>query len=245
MPSDPVAPGPGTPHPGPGPGLPRAAPGPDAVLLDMDGTLVDTEGLWWEVAAAVAESLGRRLSPADVPHVHGRTVEDVAAYLLREEPPGHPMPDGAAGRAIPDDTAGRAFSPVVDRLTDAFADRVAADVTIMPGARELLTGLAAAAIPTALVSASPRRVIDLVLPRLDHPFDLVIANEDTARGKPSPDPYLEAARRLGTVPARCVAIEDSPAGVAAATAAGCRVLLAGPSGLPSLARVTAVSGRCR
>lgn len=185
---------------------------PDAVLLDMDGTLVDTEGLWWQAVASVAASLGRPLTPADAADVLGRTAGDVATHLL-----GHP---GAA-----------------DRLTDAFAARVAASVTIMPGARELLSGLAAAAIPTALVSASERRVIDLVLPRLGHPFDLVIANEDTARGKPYPDPYLEATRRLGAAPARCVAIEDSPTGVAAATAAGCHVLLAGPAGLPSLAQV--------
>lgn len=187
---------------------------PDAVLLDMDGTLVDTEGLWWQAVASVAAGLGRPLDPDDAPHVLGRTSDDVAAHLLRD-------------------------ASVADRLTDAFADRVAANVTIMPGARELLAELAAASIPTALVSASQRRVIDLVLPRLGHPFDLVIADEDTARSKPYPDPYLEAARRLGAAPSRCVAIEDSPTGVAAATAAGCRVLLAGPSGLPSLARVRA------
>ncbi|NUO97622.1 MAG: HAD family phosphatase, partial [Nonomuraea sp.] len=65
-------------------------------------------------------------------------------------------------------------------------------------------------------------------PRLGHTFDLVIADGDTARGKPHPDPYLEAARRLRVTPARCVAVEDSPAGVAAATAAGCRVLVVEP-----------------
>ncbi|MGP3961570.1 HAD family hydrolase [Nonomuraea sp. 3N208] len=238
-----------------------AGPGPDAVLLDMDGTLVDTERLWWQAAAAVARSLGRRLGPADVPHVHGRTVEDVAAYLVLAEPAGPPIPGETAGRPIlddvarrpaPDDTAGQALGAVAGRLTDAFADRVAADVTLMPGARELLAGLAAAAIPTALVTASPRRVVDLVLPRLDHPFDLVITNEDTARGKPYPDPYLEAARRLGATPARCVAVEDSPAGIAAARSAGCHVLVAGPAeGLPSLDHVRAAStglrrsSRCR
>lgn len=182
---------------------------PEAVLLDMDGTLVDTEGLWWQAVAAVAESLDRPLSPGDAPHVHGRTVEDVADYL------GDP-----------------ALTP---RLTDAFADRVGRDLTIVPGALDLLSGLAATTIPTALVSASPRSIVELVLPRLGHPFDLVLANEDTPRGKPHPDPYLEAARRLGATPSRCLVIEDSPAGIAAATAAGCRVLVADPRrGLPSL-----------
>ncbi|SDL98201.1 haloacid dehalogenase superfamily, subfamily IA, variant 3 with third motif having DD or ED [Nonomuraea maritima] len=187
-------------------------PAPDAVLLDMDGTLVDTEGLWWEAVASVAESLGRPLSAADTPHVHGRTIEDVAAYLL---------PDGRDAAAM------------TERLTDAFAERLAGELPVVPGAPELLAGLAAAEIPTALVSASPRSIVELVLPRLGHAFDLVIANEDTPRGKPHPDPYLEAARRLGAAPGRCVVLEDSPAGVAAATAAGCRVLVVSPhDGLP-------------
>ncbi|TMR88860.1 HAD family hydrolase [Nonomuraea basaltis] len=205
---------------------------PGAVLLDMDGTLVDTEGLWWQAAAAVAGSLGRLLGPADVPHVHGRTVEDVAAYLVGDGP-GAPA---AAGRPR--------LPAVARRLTDDFAGRVEREVTVMPGAPELLAGLAATAIPTALVTASPRSIVELVLPRLGHPFDLVITNEDTARGKPYPDPYLEAARRLGVSPARCVAVEDSPAGIAAARAAGCRVLVVEPgNGLPTLDRVREVLPR--
>ncbi|MEV4800644.1 HAD family phosphatase [Nonomuraea sp. NPDC049421] len=191
-----------------GPSPPTA---PDAVLLDMDGTLVDTEGLWWE---AVAEVAGRPLTQDDVPHVHGRTIEDVARHL------GEPA--------------------LVARLTEAFADRVERDATVLPGAAELLSGLAAVDIPTALVSASPRCVVELVLPRLGHTFDLIITDEDTERGKPWPDPYLEATRRLGASPSRCVAIEDSPTGIAAARAAGCHVLVAGPEhGLPSLLRVCA------
>ncbi|MEV0998617.1 HAD family phosphatase [Nonomuraea sp. NPDC050202] len=184
---------------------------PAAVLLDMDGTLVDTEGLWWQSVASVA---GRPLTAVDLPFVHGRTIEDVAAYL------GSPELTGP--------------------LTDAFADRIHRDLTVVRGAPELLAGLAAGAVPTALVSASPRSIVELVLPRLGHAFDLVIANEDTERGKPWPDPYLEAARRLGAAPSRCVAIEDSPAGIAAARAAGCRVLVVSPGkGLPSVHAVRA------
>ncbi|TYB57811.1 HAD family phosphatase [Nonomuraea sp. PA05] len=188
---------------------------PAAVLLDMDGTLVDTEGLWWQAVAAVA---GRPLTDADVPFVHGRTIEDVAVHL------------GSVTLTGP--------------LTDAFAERIHQDLTVVRGAPELLAGLAASAIPTALVSASPRSIVELVLPRLGHAFDLVITNEDTERGKPWPDPYLEAARRLGAAPSRCVAIEDSPAGIAAALAAGCRVLVASPeTGLPPLHAVRAWRAR--
>lgn len=80
-------------------------------------------------------------------------------------------------------------------------------------------------MPTALVSASPRRVVDLVLAAIGRDwFAVTLAAEDTARTKPAPDPYLAAAERLGLDPADCVAVEDTPTGVASATAAGCAVL---------------------
>ncbi|WP_336210125.1 HAD family hydrolase [Nonomuraea sp. LPB2021202275-12-8] len=194
-----------------------------AVLFDMDGTLVDTEPLWWQATASVARTLGFELGPADTPHVLGHTVEDTAAHLLSARPPSRPA---------------ESTTDLIRLLTESFARRVERSARVMPGAPDLLHQLSAARLPTALVSASPRSIVDLVLPRLGHRFDHVVAAEDTARGKPYPDPYLEAARRLGADPGRCVAVEDSPTGITAATAAGCRVLAVTPEdGLPSLRQI--------
>jgi HAD superfamily hydrolase (TIGR01509 family) len=198
------------------------------VLFDLDGTLVDSEPHWWQATVAVARTLGVELGPADTPHVLGRTVEDTAAHLLATARSADPAPPPRLSeRAVTAD--------LIHLLTESFAQRVEQGVELMPGATDLLRELGAAHLPTALVSASPRSIVDLVLPRLGHRFAHVVAAEDTTRGKPYPDPYLEAARRLGADPSRCVAIEDSPTGVTAATSAGCRVLVVHPEhGLPTL-----------
>ncbi|MEU7002482.1 HAD family phosphatase [Nonomuraea sp. NPDC046570] len=212
---------------------------PLAVLLDMDGTLVDTEGLWWAATSSVAHSLGTSLSPDDTPHVLGRTVEDTAAFLLTLVPHTSPYPFGSPDSSGSHGSPGSHNFPgfhgfpgsldeTVRRLTASFASLVGQGVRVFPGVHALLGELSRANVRTALVSASPREIVDLVLPVLGHPFDLVLAAEDTARGKPYPDPYLEAAKRLSVPPERCVAVEDSPTGIAAATAAGCQVIAVSP-----------------
>jgi HAD superfamily hydrolase (TIGR01509 family) len=195
---------------------------PAAVLFDMDGTLVDTEHLWWQAAAELAAELDLTLTEADLPDVLGRAVEHTAAHLHRSSGTGRDEDDLAAA------------------LNDSFAGKVADRAVPRPGALALLAELRAAAVPTALVSASPRRVVDLVLAGLGREwFTVTLAAEDTPRTKPEPDPYLAAADRLGLDPADCVAVEDTPAGVASASAAGCAVL-AVPSTVPITAagRVT-------
>jgi len=191
---------------------------PAAVLFDMDGTLVDTEHLWWQAAAELAADLHLTLTEDDLPEVLGRAVEHTAAHLHR------------ASRTE------RAEAELVELLNESFSSKVAAEVVPRPGALALLAELQAAAVPTALVSASPRRVVDLVLDSLGSQwFTITLAAEDTERTKPDPAPYLAAADRLGLDPAACVAVEDTPTGVASAHAAGCAVL-AVPSTVPIEAR---------
>ncbi|MCH0564741.1 HAD-IA family hydrolase [Streptomyces sp. MUM 2J] len=187
-----------------------------AVLFDMDGTLVDTERLWWEVVEHVA---GRPLTEADRPQVLGRPVEHTAAWL-------------AEATRTP-------AARLAETLHRQFADRVRAGAVPRPGALELLDALAREGVPTALVTASSRAVADTVLAALGaHRFAVSVTADDTERTKPAPDPYLAACRALGVDPAHCVAVEDTATGVASAEAAGCAVLA-----VPSLAPIDPVPGR--
>ncbi|MET7615673.1 HAD family phosphatase [Streptomyces sp. NPDC005408] len=199
---------------------------PAAVLFDMDGTLVDTEVLWWEATAEVAASLGHRLSDADAPEVVGRAVEDTAAHLIRI--------GGAA------DEVALSATSVAAALTASFYARVEAGAPLQPGASRLLAELERRQVPFALVSASPRIVVDSVVSGAlaDVPFSFTLSADDTVRTKPHPDPYRAAAERFGAAPGACVAVEDSPDGSASAQAAGCPVLV-----VPSLLPVPASPGR--
>ncbi|MGW1534396.1 HAD-IA family hydrolase [Streptomyces aureus] len=190
-----------------------------AVLFDMDGTLVDTERLWWEAVEAVADELGHVLTGADQPHVLGRPVEYTAGWLA--------------------DVTGAPGEETAAELHRRFADRVRTGVVPRPGARELLRALARERVPTALVTASPRTVADTVLEALgaEH-FAVSVTADDTGRTKPAPDPYLAACRALGVDPAACVAVEDTQTGVTSAESAGCAVLA-----VPSLAPIAPAAGR--
>ncbi|MGV9314462.1 HAD family hydrolase [Streptomyces sp. NPDC003691] len=191
-----------------------------AVLLDMDGTLVDTEGFWWDAEVRVFADLGHELDEAWREVVVGGPMTRSAGYLIEVT---------GAGIALPELTV---------LLNDAFEKRISEGVPLMPGAERLLTELAAAGVPTALVSASHRRIIDRVLDSLPHDFVLSVAGDEVPRTKPHPDPYLLAAQGLGTEPWRCAVVEDTATGVASAEAAGCRVVA-----VPSVAPIAAAPGR--
>ncbi|WP_308166207.1 MULTISPECIES: HAD family phosphatase [Actinomadura] len=188
--------------------------GPQAVLFDMDGLLIDSERVWFEVESEVMAWLGGTWTPAHQERLVGGSLAIAVDYML--ELTGSPEPRAEIGR----------------RMLDGMVERLSAAVPLMPGAKELLTGLREAGVATALVSSSHRRLIEPVLDAVGREyFALSVAGDEVSRTKPDPEPYLTAAARLRAEPRRCVVLEDSPNGVAAAEAAGC-VTVAVPSVLP-------------
>jgi HAD superfamily hydrolase (TIGR01509 family) len=191
------------------------------VLFDMDGLLVDSEPLWFEVECAVMARLDGRWSEADQQALIGGSLPRTVSYLLAR-----------AGRpASPEDVG----QWLVDGMTSLLMSR---PLTMLPGAGELLAEVRAAGIPHALVTSSERPVMDAVLRQLGVGFSATVCADDVTRGKPDPEPYLRAAWLLGADPRACVALEDSPNGVASAEAAGCRLIA-----VPSLVPIRAQDGR--
>ncbi|MFF0201663.1 HAD family hydrolase [Streptomyces sp. NPDC005017] len=192
-----------------------------AVLLDMDGTLVDTEGFWWDVEVEVFAGLGHTLDESWRHVVVGGPMTRSAGFLIE-----------ATGADI-------TLAELSVRLNEGFEDRISRALPLMPGAARLLAELAEHEIPTALVSASHRRIIDRVLASLGpQHFHLSIAGDEVPRTKPHPEPYLFAAAGLGADPARCAVVEDTATGVAAAEAAGCHVVA-----VPSVAPIAPAARR--
>jgi HAD superfamily hydrolase (TIGR01509 family) len=178
-----------------------------AVLFDMDGLLVDTEPLWLETETEVMARLGAPWTAEDQKQLLGGSMERTVSYLLAK-----------ATRPQPARTVERWMTEGM--LAHARAGRV----VVHAGARELLDAVAAAGLPYALVTSSQRLIAEAVLAGTGFSFPVSVCGEDVAATKPDPAPYLLAAKLLDVEPARCVALEDSPNGVAAATAAGCRVV---------------------
>jgi HAD superfamily hydrolase (TIGR01509 family) len=179
----------------------------EAVAFDLDGVLLDTEELWNEARRQIAEERG------------GRWPEDAQRAMMGMSSPewSRYMHD-VIGVHVP---PGRISKEVVERLEQLYRRRL----PLVDGAIEAVRRIAAR-WPLAIASSSNRPLIDLFL-ELTATGDLfraTVSSEEVERGKPAPDVYLEAAQRLGVVPARCAAIEDSENGISSAAAAGLRVV---------------------
>ena len=200
-----------------GPAGPAAAGDLQAVLFDMDGLLVSTEETWYAAESEVVAALSSGTvawSPEHQKALVGGPLHVTTRHLL-----------DVTGSAMPPRQAQELLVTVMERRLRT------GPVRWMPGAVELLREVTAAGLPCALVSASFRRLVDAVLDAVRDDFAgfrTSVAGDEVPRTKPHPDPYLLAARRLGADPARCVVLEDSATGVAAALAAGC-ITVAVPS----------------
>ena len=186
-----------------------------AVLFDMDGLLVDSEPLWFEAERAVMARMGGPWTEADQQQLMGGTLTNSVGYMrARALRPAEPELVGAW---------------LLDAMVTLMAER---GVPLMAGAAELLAELDAAGIPKALVTSAQRRIMNAVLASTGLAFATTVCAEDVRRSKPDPEPYLRAAALLGEAPGGCVALEDSPRGIASAQAAGCPVIAVPSMPLP-------------
>ncbi len=179
----------------------------DAVFFDQDGVLIDSEAAWDAARRAIVAENGGRWKPEATRAMMGMSAPEWSRYVRDE-----------LGVALePDEISAR----VVERLLTGYER----ELPLLPGAVEAVKRIAAR-WPVALASSANREVIDAVLAGsgLAGTFGATVAGEEVPNGKPAPDIYLEAARRLGVDPQRGAAVEDSTNGLRAAAAAGMLVV---------------------
>lgn len=187
-----------------------------AAIFDMDGVLIDSEPLWRQAEREVFAAVGLELSEAECERTMGLRSDEVIRYWYGRAPWPGPSPD-----------------EIDDTLTARMQGLIAEHGEAMPGARRAIAAARAAGLRLALATSSRPELIGAVLARLglEDCFEVARSAVDEARGKPDPAVFLRAARELGVLPAECVVIEDSKAGVAAARAAGMRVIAVPPEHL--------------
>lgn len=179
----------------------------EAVVFDLDGVLVESEHLWEENWTRHSAASGYDWLATDTATVQGMSVPEWAGYMAER-----------IGRGAPVEIA----TSVIDGMIAALHG---GRVELLPGSWEMVTAAADRA-PIAVASSAPLRLIEAVLDvvGLRSRFAACVSSEEVPRGKPSPDVYLEAARRIGIAPRACAAVEDSSNGLRAAAAAGMTVI---------------------
>jgi HAD superfamily hydrolase (TIGR01509 family) len=178
-----------------------------AVIFDLDGVLVDSEQVWDAARRQLTEDSGGRWSESATQGMMGMSSIEWSRYMHEEL--GVKMPPEEISAAV------------VKRIEGLYREHL----PLIPGAREAVERVAAR-WPLGLASSANRPVIEVVLELsgLEDFFEITISSEEVAHGKPAPDVYLEAARRLRVDPALCAAVEDSSSGILSAHAAGMRVV---------------------
>jgi HAD superfamily hydrolase (TIGR01509 family) len=183
----------------------------DAVLFDLDGTLTDTERVWEEVLDEEAAAYSGTVSAAAHAHMVGLPMRPSIELLHHEL------------------GIERSWTETATSLMDRLAKRYRNPVPLRPGAREILARVRTAGMGTALVTATERMLVELILNTLGRSnFDVIVTGTDVTYGKPDPEPYRRALAGLGLPASRAVAIEDSQHGTASATAAGIRTVVVRP-----------------
>lgn len=184
---------------------------PKALLLDLDGTLLESEKLWLVAEQQVMQRYGYAWTSADQHHCLGGPLERVANYM-----------EVKTNRAERSEIIGNELLTAVAHLftTEPLEWR--------PGARDLVTQAHQLQIPTVIVTASWRSVLDTVMTRMSETvgtFTHSIAGDEVQNSKPHPEPYLCAAVSVGVSIGDCLAIEDSPTGAQSAVSAGAKVIV--------------------
>jgi HAD superfamily hydrolase (TIGR01509 family) len=179
----------------------------EAVVFDLDGVIIDSEEVWEEVRRGYVAQYGKQFRPDSQTRMMGMSTGEWSRHLSQEV--GVPR--------TPEQVAADVLARMAERYRKALP--------LIPGSIECVRRLGAA-YPLGLASSSARILIDQVLRSADltDAFAVTLSTEEVPRGKPAPDVYLEAARRLGRSPRTCAAIEDSSNGLRAAAAAGCTVI---------------------
>lgn len=198
-----------------------------AIIFDMDGVLVDSEQYWWESRVEFAEARAKTWTMDDQKHAMGRNTVEWARVMQE-----------ILGL---DDMS---LDAIGDEVMTRVIDKLHARLPLLPGAVESVYA-AKEAGPLALASGSPTRVIETVmrLTRLDEVFDTMVLGDTIPHGKPSPDIYLEAARRLNVEPGACVGIEDSGNGLRALVNAGMGAIAIPSPNFPLAPDVLALADR--
>lgn len=178
----------------------------EAILWDMDGTLVDTEPMWVKCEEELMRTFGYEWSEADALHCIGGPMERVQLYLKEKS------------------RSDRDPSWFGETLVEMMLERLSHGAILRPGVQDLISAAQSSGVKIALVSASQRPIVDAVVKSLPFEFDLTISANEVKRSKPDPEGYIQASVVLSSAIQSCIVIEDSKVGIASGLSSGAMVV---------------------